>query len=120
MTKLVSHRTTETLPSGTTITKLHLTPEGRQGLSTNGVSIPPQPEEQPAELTIYDHKIRHGVAATVLHLGTAAAMVLALLGVSPVFCAALPAAAFSVPTILWGWRDLRAIRRRRQLREGNP
>lgn len=39
-------------------------------------------------------------------------MVLALAGVSPVFCAALPAAVFGVPTILWNWRDLRAMRQR--------
>lgn len=39
-TKLVSHRTTKTLPCGTTVTTLHLTPEAKRGLSTNGVKIP--------------------------------------------------------------------------------
>jgi len=41
MARLISHRTTETLPSGTTITTLHLTDEARHGLSTNGATILP-------------------------------------------------------------------------------
>jgi hypothetical protein len=48
MSKLISHRTTVTLPSGTTITTLHLTPEAKAGLSTNGVEIPAEPPPLPA------------------------------------------------------------------------
>lgn len=110
--KLISHRTTETLPSGTTITKLHLTPEAKRGLSTNGVEIP----AQPGELTIYDHRQRLSAAGIALHLGTVAAIVLAFLGVQPVVCAMIPSMAVSIPTTLWAWRDRQAIKRRRLAR----
>lgn len=45
MSKLIESTTTETLPSGTTITTLHLTPEAKRGLSTGGARIQaPDPE----------------------------------------------------------------------------
>lgn len=125
MSKLISHQTTETLPSGTTITTLHLTPEARAGLSTGGARIPADAPNalatrSPSMLTVHDLLMRQSIAAAVLYAGTAAAMVLASLGVSPVFCAALPAAMFGGPSILWAWRNLRALKRRRAARGGAP
>lgn len=52
--KLVSHRTTVTLSSGTTITTLHLTPEAKAGLSTNGVEIPAPDRKEP---TMHNHPV---------------------------------------------------------------
>jgi hypothetical protein len=69
------------------------------------------------ELTVHDHRIRQGATAAVLYFGTAVAVALALLGVQPVFCAALPAAVAGIPTGLWAWRDLRDFKRRRLARE---
>lgn len=43
----ISHVTSETSPSGTIITTLHLTDEAKCGLSTNGARIPPN--DYPAE-----------------------------------------------------------------------
>lgn len=40
MTKLIESQTVQILPSGATMTTLHLTPEGRRGLSTEGAQIP--------------------------------------------------------------------------------
>lgn len=54
MSKLISHRTTETLPSGMTITTLHLTEEAKRGLSTNGATIPPPPGEPHDPLDRFD------------------------------------------------------------------
>lgn len=39
MTKPIKSQTTEVLPSGTTITTLHLTEDARRGLSTHGTKI---------------------------------------------------------------------------------
>jgi hypothetical protein len=74
VTKLIESTTTETLPSGTTVTTLHLTPEARHGLSTGGAAIVPR---EPTELTVHDHRMRQGKAAIALHLGTVVAVVLA-------------------------------------------
>lgn len=40
MTKLIESRTVQILPGGVTMTTLHLSPEGRRGLSTGGAQIP--------------------------------------------------------------------------------
>jgi len=96
MTKLISHQTTETLPSGTTITTLHLTPKAKRGLSTNGATIPPQPGEPPAEPTVYYHQQRLGKAQIVLHAGTFSAIMLALLGVQLMVCAMVLSMAVSI------------------------
>lgn len=42
MTKLIESQTVQILPNGATMTALHLTPEGRRGLSTEGAQIPAQ------------------------------------------------------------------------------
>lgn len=118
--KLIESTTTETLPSGMTITTVHLTPEAKHGLSTNGARTPPPGGEPSQELTAYDHQQRMGKAQIALHAGTFVAIVLALLGVQPVACAMIPSMAVSIPTILWARRDLRAIRRRRLAREAKP
>jgi hypothetical protein len=55
--KLVSHRATVTLPSGTTITMLHLTPEAKAGLSTNGAEIPADYEKAVAECYWLQHDV---------------------------------------------------------------
>ncbi len=107
MTKPIESTTTEALLSGTT---LHLTPEAKRGLSTNGAQIP-------AELTVYDHRQRHNKAVIALHAGTIVAIVLAYFGVQPVVCAMIPSMAVSIPTSVGAWRDLRALKRRKLARE---
>jgi hypothetical protein len=72
---------------------------------------------EPQELTVHDFQDRICVSHVALHSATVLALVLALLGVQPVFCAALPAAVVGIPTALWAWRDLRALKRRKALRE---
>lgn len=65
------------------------------------------------ELTTHDHRMRHSKAMIALHLGTAIAVVLAALGVQPVVCAMIPSMIVGIPTGIWSWRDLRALKRRR-------
>lgn len=72
---------------------------------------------EPQELTVHDLRDRLRVSHVALHGSTAVALALAALGVQPVFCAALPAAVVGIPAALWAWRDLRALKRRRSLRE---
>lgn len=114
--KFIESTTIETLPSGTTITTLRLTPEAKRGLHTNGATIPPQPGES-RELTVYDHQRRFQFAYAALLAGTSIAGILAMLGVPVSFCVMSPLVAFSIPALLWAWRDLRDIKRRRLARQ---
>lgn len=117
MIKLVESTTTETLPSGMTLTTLHLTPEAKRGLSTNGAQIPPPLREPPAELAGPDHKMRHGAVLIALHLGTVAAVVLAYLGVQPVVCAMIPSLIVGLRSVAWALRDEQNRKRRRLARK---
>ncbi len=121
MSKLIESETTETLPSGMTITTLHLTPEAKRGLLTNGATIPPQPGESRKltirELTVYDHQRRFQLGYAALLAGTSVAGILVMLGVPVSFCVMSPLVAFSIPALLWAWRDLRDIKRRRLARQ---
>jgi len=83
-------------------------------MSKNTVSIT---ATEPHELTTHDLQDRIRWSNVWLHGATAVAIVLALLGVQPVICAMLPWAAVGIPTGPWAWRDLRALKRRRALRE---
>lgn len=108
MTKLIESQTTETLPGGSSLTRLHLSPEAQQGLSTHGALVP-----DPPRLTATDFRASSAVSRAVLSLGTVAALILDLLGVPAVSCIILPLAAYSAHSTLAEWRDLRARRGRR-------
>lgn len=115
MIKLFTHSTTETTPSGTTLTTLHLTPEAKRGLSTNGARIPAP--TVPAELTAYDHQQRMGKFQLALHIGTIVAIVLAFLGVQPVACVMIPSCIVGIQSARWARRDLQALKQRRLMAE---
>lgn len=117
MSKLIESETTETLPSGTTITTLYLTPEVKRGLSTNGARIPASVTPESSELTVDDHKMRLQWIGAAIYMGTVAAVILALAGVPASVCAMIPSGVFGILTILWSSRDLQAIKRRQLARQ---
>lgn len=88
MTKLIESQTAQILPSGVTMTTLHLSPEGRRGLSTGGAQIPILHVLRIADLPVArvqqrPREIRHALRSPALGC-VISAIVLQLLG-APAF-----------------------------------